>query len=165
MGMTIHQALAAANKSLMRKIDNAMNNEMFKAVQYEEIAAIDEAVYNVYSPSIYQRRYEHGGMADPDNITIAGGTAHGGVMAVVNVTEPNPGGCANNDLVTTNKNLPELITFGHGYKGDLYDFPDWRRRYMYPRPFTAKTIAHLKSSKAHITALKAGLQRQGVKVK
>ncbi len=164
MGMTIRQALAAANKSLMRRVDNAMNNEMFKAVQDEEIAAIDEAVYKVYSPAIYQRRYEYGGMADPDNITIAGGTAHGGVMAVVNVTEPNPGGCIDNWAVTTDKNLPELITFGHGYKGYLYDFPS-RYRYMYPRPFTAKTIAHLKSSKAHIAALKAGLQRQGIKVK
>ena len=69
-------------------------------------------------------------------------------MVVVNMTEPNPGGCMNDDQVTTGKNLPELVEFGDGYKFYHYDFPS-RRRYMEPRPFTAKTIEHLKESRAH----------------
>ena len=123
MGMTIRQALAMANKKLMVKIDDAMNNEVFKEVQDEEAATIYEVVYKVYTPRMYRRRGDYGGMADPYNIEIAGGTSRGGVMVVVNMTEPNPGGCVDNDLVTTGKNLPELIEYGHGYKFYQYDFP------------------------------------------
>ena len=164
MGMTIREALAAANKKLISKIDNAMSNEVFKEVQDEEAATIYEVVYKVYTPKMYRRRGDYGGMADPYNIEIVGGGARGGVMVVVNLTEPNPGGCMSDDQVTTGKNLPELIEFGHGYKFYQYDFPKRGAAFMEPRPFTAKTIEHLKESKAHITALKAGLQRQGVKV-
>ncbi|WP_305482999.1 hypothetical protein [Duncaniella muris] len=165
MGTTIREALAAANKKLMGKIDDAMNNEVFKEIQDEEAATIYEVIYKVYTPRMYRRRGEYGGMADPYNIEIEGGTSRGGVMAVVNLTDPNPGGCMSEGQVTTGKNLPELIEYGHGYKFYQYDFPKQGAAYMGPRPFTAKTIEHLKASKAHITALKAGLQRQGVKVK
>lgn len=165
MGMTIREALAMANKKLMGKIDIAMSNEVFKEVQDEEAATIYEVVYKVYTPRAYRRRGEYGGMGDPYNIEIAGGAARGGVMKVVNLTEPNPGGCMNNDWVTTGKNLPELIEHGQGYKSYQYDFSERGAAYMKPRPFTAKTVEHLKESKAYISALKAGLQRQGVKVK
>lgn len=122
MGMTIREALAAANKKLINKIDDAMSNEVFKEVQDEEAATIYEVVYRVYTPRMYRRRGDYGGMADPYNIEIVGGSARGGVMAVVNLTEPNPGGCMSDDQVTTGKNLPELIEFGHGYKFYQYDF-------------------------------------------
>ena len=54
MGMTIRQALAMANKKLMVKIDDAMNNEVFKEVQDEEAATIYEFVYKVYTPRKYR---------------------------------------------------------------------------------------------------------------
>ena len=92
MGTTIREALAAANKKLMGKIDDAMNNEVFKEIQDEEAATIYEVIYKVYTPRMYRRRGEYGGMADPYNIEIEGGTSRGGVMAVVNLTDPNPGG-------------------------------------------------------------------------
>ena len=165
MGMTIREALAMANKSLMKKIDDAMDKEVFEAVQDEEAATIFEVVYKVYTPRMYRRRGEYGGLGDPYNIEIAGGGSMGGVMVVVNMTDPNPGGCASDAQVTTGKNLPELVEYGDGYKFYQYDFPKRGAAYMKPRPFTAKTIEHLKEGGAHITALKAGLQRQGVKVK
>lgn len=163
--MTIKEALATANKCLLPKIDNALSNEVFNEVQDEEAATIYEEVYKVYTPRIYRRRGDYGGLGDPYNIEIKGGTAKGGILTVVNMTEPNPGGCLNNDLVTTGKNLPELVEYGHGYKYYTYDFPTRGAKFMKPRPFTAKTIEHLKESRAHITALEAGLKRQGLKVK
>ena len=162
--MTIREALAKANKQLLTKIDDAMTKEVFEEVRDEEAATIYSVVYKVYTPRIYRRRGEYGGLGDPYNIEIKGGTAKGGKMAVVNVTDPNPGGTMNNDRVTTGKNLPELVEFGDGYKFYHYDFPS-RGRFMDARPFTAKTIEHLKASRAHITALKAGLRRQGINVK
>lgn len=164
MSMTIREALAMANKKLLPKIDNAMSNEVFQEVQEEEAATIYEVVYKVYTPKIYRRRGDYGGMADPYNIELVGGSAKGGVMVVVNMTEPNPGGCMNDDMVTTGKNLPELIEYGQGYKYYQYDFPKRGAAFMKPRPFTAMTIQHLKESGAHIAALKAGLQRQGLNV-
>lgn len=162
--MTIRDALNKANQQLMKKIDNAMTKEVFEEVQDEEAATIYSEVYKVYTPRVYRRRGEYGGLADPYNIEMQGGAAKNGVLVVVNMTEPNPGGCVNNDQVTTGKNLPELVEYGDGYKFYHYDFPS-NRRYMEPRPFTEKTIEHLKTSRAHVSALKAGLKRQGVKVK
>lgn len=163
--MTIREALAKANEKLMKKIDDAMSNEVFEMVKDEEAATIYSEVYKVYTPSIYRRRGEYGGLADPHNIEIVGGSANGGKMAVINTTAPNPGGTMNNDHVTTGKDLPELVEHGNGYHYYQYDFLKRGAAYMKPRPFTAKTIEHLKESGAHINAMKAGLKRQGIKVK
>lgn len=161
--MTIREALKRANKQLMPKIDSAMTHEVFEEVRDEESATIYSEVYKVYTPHMYRRRGEYEGLGDPGNIEIRGGTAQSGVMVVVNVTEPNSSGCVNNDQVTIGKNLPELVEYGDGYKSYHYDFAG-RGRYMQPRPFTAKTIEHLKESGSHVAALKDGLKRQGVKV-
>lgn len=161
--MTIKEALAKVNRQLIPKIDNALSKEVFEKVRDEEVATIENEVYGVYTPRIYRRRGEYGGLADPYNIEIKGGAAKGGRMAVVNVTDPNPGGCTSDAQVTTGKNLPELVEYGDGYKFYQYDFPSGGK-YMRPRPFTAKTVENLKKSDAHVKALKAGLKRQGVKV-
>ena len=162
--MTIREALEKANRQLMSKIDNAMSKEVFEEVQDEESATSYSEVYKVYTPRMYRRRGEYGGLGDPYNIEMQGGAAKNGVLVVVNLTEPNPGGCPDANQVTTGKNLPELVEYGDGYKFYHYDFPG-RGRYMQPRPFTQKTIEHLEQSRAHINALKAGLKRQGIKVK
>lgn len=164
--MNIREALEKANKQLMAKIDDAMTKEVFEEVQDEEAATIYSEVYKVYTPRMYRNRNKYGGLADSDNIEIRGGAAKDGMMVVVNMTEPNPGGCVDNDRITTGKDLPELVEYGDGYKFYSYDFPGkGRGRYLKPRPFTAKTIEHLKESRAHVNALKAGLRRQGINVK
>lgn len=163
--MTIHEALVKANKHLMKKVDDAMSKEVFKEVQDEESATIYSEVYKVYSPRMYRRRGEYGGLGDPYNIEMCGGSARDGKMVVVNMTDPNPDGCVNDSMVTTGKNLPELVEYGDGYKFYRYDFPKRGAAFMGPRPFTAKTVENLKKSMAHIGALKNGLKRQGIKVK
>lgn len=162
--MTIREALAQANQQLIKKIDDAMTKEVFEEVRDEESATIFSVVYKAYTPRIYRRRGEYGGLGDPYNIEIKGGAASGGVLTVVNMTDPNPGGVIDQSRVTTGKNLPELVEHGDGYKFYRYDFPS-KGKYMGARPFTAETIEHLKESKAHITALRKGLRRQGVNVK
>lgn len=163
--MTIKEALREANKQLMAKINNAMTKEVFEKVRDKEVVAIKSTVYDAYAPEemTYRRRGEYGGMADPYNIEIKGGAAKNGRMAVVNMTEPNPGGCLSDARITTGKNLPELIEYGDGYKFYQYDFPT-KGAYMRPRPFTAKTIESLKESGELVKALKDGLKRQGVNV-
>lgn len=162
--MTIAQALAQANTKIQAAIDQALTNEVFQAVVDAESAAIDDVVYGVYSPKQYMRRGMYGGMADPDNIEIVGGSAHGGVLEVINTTEPNPGGCVTSSRVTTGKNLPKLIEGGDGASGN-YDFYSRNGAYLRPRPFTARTIESLQGSKEHVKALENGLKRQGLKIK
>lgn len=152
--MTIQKALSQIKSA----VDDALTKEVFEAVREEEAETIEWTVYAAYTPKYYHRREEYGGLGDPDNIEIEGGSARNGRLSVINMAEPNPGGCLNNESVTTNKNLPYVVETAIGY-----DFPDgWPCK---PRPFNANTIKHLRSNKAHVTALKAGLKRQGLKVK
>lgn len=161
--MTMQQALAKVNRQLVSKIDSALTKEVFEEVKDEEVATIEDVVYGVYTPRIYRRRGEYGGLADPYNIEIQGGAAQGGRMAVVNATDPNPGGCTSDAQVTTGKNLSQLVEHGDGHKFYRYDFPSGGK-YMQARPFTTKTVENLKKSSAHVKALKNGLRRQGIKV-
>ena len=49
----------------MAKIDDAMTKEVFEEVQDEEAATIYSEVYKVYTPRMYRRRGEYGGLGDP----------------------------------------------------------------------------------------------------
>ena len=159
--MTIKQALEKANKQIAKKIDKALDDEVAEAIKQEEVQTISQVVYGVYTPKIYRRRGDLGGMADIYNIDH---TVHDGKIEVVNNTEPNPGGTMNDAAVTTGKYLDQLIEYGHGGSGGFYDFPKRGAAFMKPRPFTAKTIEHLAQNKAHIDALRDGLKRRGLKV-
>ena len=161
MDMTFQGALEQINKQLSSKIDDALSKEVFEEVRDEEIATIEDEVYGVYKPKKYRRRGECGGLADQRNIE---GSVQGGVLTVANKTAPNPSGCVSGRLVTTGKNLPQLVEHGDGYKAYHYDFSS-DGSYMEARPFTAKAIENLKKSSAHVKALKDGLRRQGIKVK
>ncbi len=162
--MNLKQALAMANEKVKKNIDSVLSNEVFEAVKEEESAAIDSVVYGAYVPKKYRRRGMGAGMADDSNIVIKGGTASDGKLTVVNITEPNPGGCLDNARVTTDKNLPKLIEFGNGYDGNFYDFPKGGS-FTKPRPFTRTTVENLKNNKAHIIAMKNGLKKRGLNIK
>lgn len=162
--MTLQDALKKVNGQLMPKINNALSKEVFAKVRDVEASAIEKEVYEVYDPQEYYRRMASGGLADPKNIVVEGGVATGGRLSVINMTPPNPGGCANRRLVTTDKDLPSLVEYGDGYHGYHYDCPS-DGDYMGPRPFTETAAENLKKSGAHIKVLKDGLRRQGVKVK
>lgn len=153
---TIREALQKANAKLHPKVNDALAKEVFEAVKDEESSAIYETVYKVYTPKMYQRRFDRGGMADPENIK---GVVKDGKLHVVNVTQPNDV----KPSYSINKNLPELIEYGDGYKGYHYDFGGGV--YTIPRPFTKKTIEHLQENKTHVDALRSGLKRRGVRFK
>ncbi len=163
--MTLNDVLAKINEQLAAKIDNALTKEVFEEIRDEEIETISGEVYGVYKPQRYRRRGKNTGLGDAADIQIRGGAAKGGKLVVVNTTQPNPGGCGRTRMVTVNKSLPSLVEHGHGYNGYTYDFTWPGGDYLAPRPFTSKTVEHLKESRAHVTALKDGLRRQGVKVK
>ena len=164
MGATnIKDALAYANKQLKPKIDSALSREVYQVVVDVEAFSINENVYDTYRPIMYERRGDMGGLADKGNIVMKGGKATNGMLRVVNITDPNPGGALNRDRVTVGKSLPELIEYGNNNRwGYKYDFQS-KGAYMKPRPFTEATIRHLRYVGSHVLALQNGLKRQGVK--
>lgn len=164
----------ALKKSIMKDIDDVLSKEVFKTIKEVEEKSIIDNVYEVYKPAIYERRGDEGGLGDPDNIVMEE-TPKNGVLKVVNITEPNP--YTNSESrewsiaemderrygVTTNKNLPELVEYGHGNPYE-YDFPRPGRAYMKPRKFTEQTIGILDLLGEHIDSFKVGLKRHGYKV-
>lgn len=159
--MDLSSQLSQIKAKIETAVKDALSNEVAEAVREEEVKAIKETVYGAYSPVIYNRRADAGGLASDENIehSVEGTTLH-----VRNTTDANPAGTLNNDKVTTGKDLPQLIEGGNG-SGGSYDWPIRGRDYMAPRPFTQDTVNKLERNKRHIEALKNGLTRQGLKVR
>lgn len=119
---------------------------------------IQKDVYDVYTPKVYVRREGNGGLIDSENIISK--LVSEGTLSVTNETRPNPYA---RDGATTNKDLPELVEFGHGYKEYLYDYPS-DPAFFLERPFTENTVKELQETKAHVKAFKRGLLREGIKI-
>lgn len=151
---SISDALAQAVAQIKQKVDNALAQEVAIEVKADEVWAIWDTVYGAYTPVMYDRRYDAGGLSDPDNMEV---NVSGGVLTVTNVTP-----AADGPGYTTGKNLAQLIEGGNG-SGGFYDFPS-RGAYMRARPFTEATRELLRNDKTHVEGLRRGLKRQGLKV-
>ena len=160
--MTLAQQLNNLIRQLQPKIDSVLGHEVAEAIKSEEIKSIEATVYDAYRPTMYDRRGDFGGLADPENIICE---VHNGELHVRNDTPPNPGGTRNNERVTTGKHLAELIEHGHARRGGVYDFPKYGATYMGPRPFTQSTFDRLRQSKKHISALRTGLKKLGITIR
>lgn len=143
------KTLDGLKKRIAACINNALREEVTDAIRAEEQKKIDELVYDVYSPKVYERRDTDGGLIADENIV---GTVKAGTLSVANITPPNPYA---RDGATTNKSLIATIETGQGYD---YENPG-------PRPFIDATIDSLRASNKVEEALKNGLKRQGLIVK
>ena len=126
------------NKSLIENVSPVVIETMNDSV--------DSIVYSEYSPVMYERRMDKGGLSD---ISIMDGELiSDGVLSVSNGQPDN--------LVET------VIT------GDGYIFHPWngkRGAYEKPRDFISNTVETLKKTKRHVNALREGLKKQGINVK
>ena len=141
---------------LRKSVDKALTTDVFPAVRDMEIEAINETVYSHPASNYYRRREESGGLGDPSNIIMKGGGAKNGILAVINITPPNPyldGVSAAGGMATVSKSLPSVVEYGYGY--DYWKSPR-------TRPFTKNTIKKLSSSGVCAEALKQGLLKQGI---
>ena len=138
-------------------IDDSLENEVLETVKKIEISHVDEDVFDVYSPSVYERRGVLG-IDDPDN--IVGNISQNGVLEVENITEFNP------EYETENLGLGlvKLIEYGHGTSGYFYDYPT-SKDFTEPRPFISNTKKEIKEYKSHVIAMKSGLEKHQIKVK
>ena len=149
--------LKQLKKHIEKCINDSLENEVLETVKKIELSHIKEDVFDVYSPSIYERR-SNSGIDDPEN--IVGDITQNGVLELENVTKFNP------EYETENQGLGlvKLIEYGHGESGYFYDYPA-SDSFTDPRPFIANTKKEIKETKSHVKAIKSGVKRNKIEVK
>lgn len=144
-------------------IKESLKNEVYRLVRDVERSHIETDVYGVYNPKVYISRGDDGGLIADENIIKNDVDTNSLTLIVSNITKPNPE-ARDKELVSTDKNLPELIEYGDGYNGNVYDFVLEGAEYLEPRPFTKNTIEDLSETREHEQALKEGLIKRGIEV-
>lgn len=146
---------------LQGKINDVLLNQTGEYIKELELTYIDELVYNSYTPSMYNRRGDKGGLKDPDNINID--LKSDGVLVVSNNTP------FSQEPVSANRGneLIGLIEYGSGgYKDYAYEYINKTgdSSYAKPRPVIAETINYLRDGDL-ANDIQKGLKRLGLNVK
>ncbi|WP_368900859.1 hypothetical protein [Oceanobacillus oncorhynchi] len=147
------------NKLKNEVIPDVLAKEVYNEVVKVESKNVQKNVYGAYSPTVYQRRGQNGGLGDPKNHVATFSYAGNMVtMAVRNITKGKDGFGY----------LAELVEYGHDGGYGKYDYPYssvQEPTFLKPRPFISSTKAELERTLAHLTAMKTGMARRGIKVK
>lgn len=153
-------SLKALEAELYKRVDKALENEVGEYVKDVMQTVIKRDVYDVYTPEMYHRRGEYGGLADQENMNAI---AEDGVLTVTNTTMAYPYVDMEQNTLSQNAGqlLAPIIESGNGY-----DYSKWAYYgYGNPRPFMNNTEIELSNSKWAIEAMLAeGLIRQGIEV-
>jgi len=126
-------------KHIETKIQDTMTDEVAETVKENVAESIQETVYDAYTPEYYTRRMQNGGLIDKDNM---------------DVTEI-PNGISIRDIAPLDNGnsqyaLDEIVVEGMG-------------RMPFKRDFYTDTEDRLSANQEHITALKNGLNKRGIK--
>lgn len=141
-------------KSLEADIEDTLMHEVLDEVKEIELRHVEDDVFDVYKPKIYERR-DSGGIDDPDNIV---GTIQNMEMEVENITPFASGyGTWNRGV-----GLTELINDGNRTSGYFYDYPG---EFNQPRPFLDNTIEEIERTDDVENALARGLNKRKWTVK
>lgn len=131
-------------KMLQQRFSKALQQNVAPTVKRVMKEKIEEEVYSVYDPTMYERDREHGGLLDEANMEVT--MLNDSTLSVENVRSDD------------GRNVAEIVETGEGYDHD----------FMYngiPRPFTEATREELRSTNEHTYAFYQGLKRQGLDVK
>lgn len=167
--MATFKSEAELEAFLKSQIAAALGSSVLDTVRKTEQKHIQEDVYNVYDPQVYQNRQNGEGRRGYNGGLIADANIVGEVntatleLTVTNVTPPNPY-ARDVQYVTTGKNLSELIEHGNSFGGNVYDFAT-DGSYMEPRPFTQNTIFELVETRAGEVAMAKALRKSGAYVR
>lgn len=145
--------IKALKADLKKDINAVLADEVFNEVRKCELEHIEQDVFSVYNPKIYQRRAV-GGIDDPDNIV---GSVQDMELTVVNTAE------FNDDYGSSNhcRGLVDLINQGERRGSYYYDYPG---EFTQPRPFIDRTIEELENTDRLDSALIKGLRKRGIEV-
>ena len=141
-------------KSLEADIEDTLMHEVLDEVKEIELRHVEDDVFDVYKPKIYERR-DSGGINDPDNIV---GTVQNMELEVENITPFASGyGTWNRGV-----GLTELINDGNSTSGYFYDYSG---EFNQPRPFLDNTIEEIERTDDVEDALAKGLNNRKWTVK
>ena len=136
-------------------IEETLMNEVLDEIKDIELKHVEEDVFSVYSPKIYERRGSGaGGINDPDNIV---GEVNNMQLEVDNVTQ------FNNAYGTFNRGvgLATLINDGESRNGFYYDYDG---EFTQSRPFIDNTIEEIEKTDSVENALANGLRKRNYDV-
>lgn len=156
--------LKELEKELYKRINTALDTEVADTVKEVMTDHIIQDVYDKYEPKLYQRRYNDGGLLDPENIIATLGDD--GELLVQNITlgadtvyGQDPSGFGYYNSRNANEFITPIIETGIGY-----DVSKWKYNGV-PRPFMENTHNDLEQNHYHTEALKRSLKKQGLEVK
>lgn len=130
-------------------IEEVLMDEVLDKVKDIELRHIEDDVFSVYSPKIYERR-RSGGIDDQDNIV---GEVNNMQLSVDNMARFDDGyGTYNHGI-----GLADLINDGEHLNGYFYDYPG---EFTEPRPFVDNTIEEIERTNDVENALEQGLKRR-----
>lgn len=156
--MQTFSSLKGLNEYIQKQINDTLKNEVFETVREVELEHIENDVLAIYEPNQYLRR-DSRGINDPQNIIFS--SLKDGILEIENITKFNP----DYETANTGYGLVGLIEFGDKWNGFRYEYPHIGgiSPYNRSRPFIANTKTELKKEKQHISALKVGLNKRGIK--
>ena len=153
--------LKELEKELYKRINTALDTEVADTVKEVMTDHIVKDVYDKYEPKLYQRRYNDGGLLDPENIIATMG--NDGELLVQNITlgsdtvySQDPSGFGYYNSRNANEFITPIIESGVGY--DAWDE-------AFPRPYVQNTHDDLEQNHYHTEAMKRSLKKQGLEVK
>ena len=156
-------------KQIEARVKKALVEDVAEVVKENESDTIERVVYGVYTPVLYRRRRDNGGMIDHENMRV---NVLDNAIEVYNDTPVthyfDKVDCSYHCPIKNVVSLDLLLEYGDGGPGGEYTHKHTsvgEPTFLGPRPFTKETINALKTNKQHVSALRDGLMRSGAKVK
>ena len=131
---------------LTKVVYDVMTDEVTNTVKDVMVDKVNKIVYDAYKPEVYKRQYDKGGLIDKDkNISAVSAISDKGVtLTIRNIRSDN------------GKDVAKIVETGEGYS-----VPDIANRgYGKPRKFSEGTRNELGSGKAHVDAMRRGLEKR-----
>ena len=140
--------IAELREALLKDMRNAVIKEVVKEMKDIEREVIEERVYAVFSPKVYKRRYENGGLMDKENMLEEVSISKNDItVEITNLTQGNP----------TYRNfwdsdIQELIETGNYM---------WNGQMPPPRPFIDETQSVIDTTDRIDRAIERALSNLG----
>ena len=147
-------SIEALFASLQKQVNESLVEDVVPVVKDVLRENISSTVYSAYSPKMYARRYNEGGLLDNENIHSK--LVSDGTISITNDTPVNENYGGDDSTMS----LTEQIIEGKGYNYILEG-----AAYLEPRDFMEATREELIQTGDHISALKNGLRKKGFEVK
>lgn len=151
--MADYTSLEALFIDLQKKINESLVEDVAPVVKSIMGDEVQNTVYSVYQPKMYERRFNDGGLLDEENYHAE--LIENGTVAITNDTPINDiyGG-------DDSMSLTQQVIEGVGYT-----YGNGTEPYAQPRDFMEATREDLHQTNAHVEALKTGLKKRGFEVK